>query len=344
MVTLHVPRRLPVAMWGLRKGDAHAVPPEVAQDAMLTAPLMYAATVRATSRSLPCSYIPTLNLKSRFTRPLALVSLLLSRNAGARARAAQGGDRAEGGVPRVPGPQRRHPVQLRGGAAGGPVARGRAAQGGRAAVADAAAHGRRAVLPHLAPLLLHCHGAPRERAQGAPGAKFVTELRVHERHAQCFLTWLLYFYTAMALRENVLKARRAPGAATDAECTRGMVPLPMIPPAAHAQLGVRRLHPICVHRHQRCSPLLLIAATHALHTPPVEPHWQLMHTAGIDLHVLELPQVNGSNIRPWWIHHHYWAMVTTTLVLALPVDSAAVQAFVRKFLWWSCFQARGSKP
>jgi len=26
--------------------------------------------------------------------------------------------------------------------------------------------------------------------------------------AQCFLAWLLYFYTAMALRENVLKARR----------------------------------------------------------------------------------------------------------------------------------------
>ena len=52
--------------------------------------------------------------------------------------------------------------------------------------------------------------------------------------------------------------------------------------------------------------------------------------------------MNGSSIRPWWIHHHYWAMVTTTLVLALPVDSAAVQAFVHKFLWWSCFQARGS--
>lgn len=67
-----------------------------------------------------------------------------------------------------------------------------------------------------------------------------------------------------------------------------------------------------------------------------------MHTAEADFHTLTLSQVNGSNIRPWWIHHHYWAMVTTTLVLALPVDSAAVQAFVRKFLWWSCFQARRS--
>ena len=68
-----------------------------------------------------------------------------------------------------------------------------------------------------------------------------------------------------------------------------------------------------------------------------------MHSGrNINYQIMALPQVNGSNIRPWWIHHHYWAMVTTTLVLALPVDSAAVQAFVRKFLWWSCFQARGS--
>ncbi|KAK9906837.1 hypothetical protein WJX75_008890 [Coccomyxa subellipsoidea] len=70
---------------------------------------------------------------------------------------------------------------------------------------------------------------------------------------QGFLAWLLYFYTAMALRENVLK-------------------------------------------------------------------------------------VNGSSIRPWWIHHHYWAAITMALLLTLPVDSSAVQAFVRKFLWWSTFQ------
>jgi hypothetical protein len=51
-------------------------------------------------------------------------------------------------------------------------------------------------------------------------------------------------------------------------------------------------------------------------------------------------QINGSSIRPWWIHHHYWAMVTMALLLTLPVDSRAVQAFVRRFLWWSTFQAR----
>lgn len=51
-------------------------------------------------------------------------------------------------------------------------------------------------------------------------------------------------------------------------------------------------------------------------------------------------QLNGSSIRPWWIHHHYWAAITMALLLTLPVDSSAVQAFVRKFLWWSTFQAR----
>jgi hypothetical protein len=55
-------------------------------------------------------------------------------------------------------------------------------------------------------------------------------------------------------------------------------------------------------------------------------------------------QVNGSSIRPWWIHHHYWAAVTMALLLTLPVDSSAVQAFVRKFLWWSTFQARPMAP
>ena len=33
-------------------------------------------------------------------------------------------------------------------------------------------------------------------------------------------------------------------------------------------------------------------------------------------------------------------MVTMALLLTLPVDSRAVQAFVRKFLWWSTFQVR----
>ena len=51
-------------------------------------------------------------------------------------------------------------------------------------------------------------------------------------------------------------------------------------------------------------------------------------------------QVNGSSIRPWWIHHHYWAMITMALLLTLPVDSRAVQSFVRRFLWWSTFQVK----
>ncbi len=31
--------------------------------------------------------------------------------------------------------------------------------------------------------------------------------------------------------------------------------------------------------------------------------------------------VNGSNIRPWWIHHHYWSIFTCFLFLTIPIDS-----------------------
>ena len=51
-------------------------------------------------------------------------------------------------------------------------------------------------------------------------------------------------------------------------------------------------------------------------------------------------QVNGSSIRPWWIHHHYWSIGTCMLILSLPVDSDAYQAHLKPFLWWSCYQAR----
>ena len=49
-------------------------------------------------------------------------------------------------------------------------------------------------------------------------------------------------------------------------------------------------------------------------------------------------QVNGSSIRPWWIHHHYYALATCLLILTLPVDSDAYQAYLKPFLWWSCYQ------
>lgn len=49
-------------------------------------------------------------------------------------------------------------------------------------------------------------------------------------------------------------------------------------------------------------------------------------------------QVNGSGIRAWWIRHHYWSIATCMLVLTLPVDSPKVQLFVKKWVWWSCWQ------
>lgn len=51
-------------------------------------------------------------------------------------------------------------------------------------------------------------------------------------------------------------------------------------------------------------------------------------------------QVNGSGIRAWWIRHHYWSIATCMLVLTLPVDSLSVQIFVKKWVWWSCWQVR----
>jgi TMPIT-like protein len=52
----------------------------------------------------------------------------------------------------------------------------------------------------------------------------------------------------------------------------------------------------------------------------------------------EWVQLNGSSIRQWWIQHHYCSMVTTLIILTLPVDSPAVQTFVFRLLSWSVAQ------
>ncbi|KAI3429588.1 hypothetical protein D9Q98_005674 [Chlorella vulgaris] len=49
-------------------------------------------------------------------------------------------------------------------------------------------------------------------------------------------------------------------------------------------------------------------------------------------------KVNGSHIRPWWIHHHYWSVATSMLMLSLPVDSPSVARAVQTFLWWAVLQ------
>jgi hypothetical protein len=49
-------------------------------------------------------------------------------------------------------------------------------------------------------------------------------------------------------------------------------------------------------------------------------------------------KVNGSHIRPWWIHHHYWSIGTAMLMLSLPVDSPSVARSVQTFLWWAILQ------
>ena len=50
-------------------------------------------------------------------------------------------------------------------------------------------------------------------------------------------------------------------------------------------------------------------------------------------------KINGSHIRPWWIHHHYWSMATCVLMLSLPVDSPAFVRAITMFLWWAIMQS-----
>lgn len=76
------------------------------------------------------------------------------------------GDKAEGGIPRVQGPLRSHPVLICACAPGGPPASGCQAGGWGALLPDSPLHGGRAGLPRLAPVLLHRHGPARERPQG----------------------------------------------------------------------------------------------------------------------------------------------------------------------------------
>ena len=49
--------------------------------------------------------------------------------------------------------------------------------------------------------------------------------------------------------------------------------------------------------------------------------------------------LNGSNIRSWWIWHHYLAGLTCLITLTLPTDSAALQSFVKGWLQWTVLQA-----
>ena len=49
--------------------------------------------------------------------------------------------------------------------------------------------------------------------------------------------------------------------------------------------------------------------------------------------------MNGSNIRSWWIWHHYFSAITCIVTLALPVDSPTVTAYVSWSLLWTMLQA-----
>lgn len=54
-------------------------------------------------------------------------------------------------------------------------------------------------------------------------------------------------------------------------------------------------------------------------------------------------RVNGSNIRNWWINHHYYSVGLALTVLTMPFDSPACQAFIVRFLVCAVIQARPEK-
>ena len=48
--------------------------------------------------------------------------------------------------------------------------------------------------------------------------------------------------------------------------------------------------------------------------------------------------MNGSDIRPWWIQHHYIMVVFTLVLISLPTESRAFKIFSEKFIYFNVLQ------
>lgn len=88
--------------------------------------------------------------------------------------------------------------------------------------------------------------------------------------------------------------------------------------------------------------LILPPASRLLRSPAAHPSlrcWLLWFYTCLALRENVL-RVNGSNIRKWWIRHHYYSVGLALTVLTMPFDSPACQAFVVRFLVCAVIQAR----
>ena len=48
--------------------------------------------------------------------------------------------------------------------------------------------------------------------------------------------------------------------------------------------------------------------------------------------------MNGSDIRSWWIQHHYIMVVFTLVLITLPTESKAFKVFSEKFIYFNVMQ------
>ena len=142
---------------------------------------------------------------------------------------------------------------------------------------------------------------------------------------QFFLCWLLYFYTASAMRESVLKVNGShirpwcaqPVTGTSCQVPASQWPLGEAGLAAWAHAESKE----CKRRSRRATPEnTATGLTRRLIRRPA------------------LPPPSPYSNRRRWIHHHYWSIGTAMLMLSLPVDSPSVARSVQTFLWWAILQ------
>ncbi|KAL6784194.1 hypothetical protein ACKKBG_A05185 [Auxenochlorella protothecoides x Auxenochlorella symbiontica] len=102
--------------------------------------------------------------------------------------------------------------------------------------------------------------------------------------------------------------------------------------AAVLQWGLRRTQALSESRDGvSMAPVLLVGVQLFV-------CWMLFYYVASALRESVL-KLNGSHIRPWWIHHHYWAAGTSCLLLSLPVDSPTFRKAINGFLWWPMLQS-----
>lgn len=174
---------------------------------------------------------------------------------------------------------------------------------------------------------------------------------------QLFLCWLLYFYTASAMRESVLKVNgshirpwwvawaclQAAGAGGLQLWPRTSGPMRWVPGHGE-QLApcppTLHLRSLCSHSLPAGLPACFFPCPFPLQRRSLT-GGSTITTCSIGTAMLRLslsPVSTPISLPHRWIHHHYWSIGTAMLMLSLPVDSPSVARSVQTFLWWAILQ------